>query len=116
MVRDSLVRRSIGNANALFMIALDQESEEASNLDLVLTLEDGSRWSATVLTLAEVSSIWKRWEKTGECYGGRYFNCPDLLLVRESGIDSICEVLEDILATGGPEGVLVRLEDDGEDG
>ncbi|RMB81843.1 hypothetical protein CTZ28_32750 [Streptomyces shenzhenensis] len=110
---DSLIQREIGNATALFMVALGQRPEEASNLDLVLTLEDGSRWSATVLTLAEVDAIWKRWERTGECFSGRYFNCPDLLLVREAGIDSICEVLEDVLATGGPEGVLVRLEGDG---
>lgn len=95
------------------MIGLDDEPDEVSNLDLVLTLEDGSRWSATVLTLEEMSSIWRRWEVSGECFSGRYFSCPDLLLVKEAGIDSICEVLEDILATGGPEGVLVRLEGDG---
>jgi hypothetical protein len=33
--------------------------------------------------------------------------------IREAGIDSICEVLENILATGGPDGVLARLEGDG---
>ena len=110
---DSLIKRAIGDATALFMVALGQEPEEASNLDLILTLDDGSRWSATVLTLAEVDAVWKRWETTGECFSGRYFNCPDLLLVREAGISNICAVLEDILATGGPEGVLVRLEGDG---
>jgi hypothetical protein len=110
---DLLIQRKVGNATALFMIALGQRPEEASNLDLVLTLADGSRWSATVLTLAEIDSIWRRWEITGECFSGRYFNCPDLLLVKEAGIDNICEVLKDILATGGPEGTLVLLEGDG---
>lgn len=113
MASDSIVQRAVGNASALFMIALNQEPGEASNLDLILTLQDGSRWSATALTLEEVASIWRRWEVTGECFNGRYLTCPDLLLLKEPGIDSICEVLEDILATGGPEGVLVRLEDDG---
>ncbi|MGN9787366.1 hypothetical protein ACTMTF_38505 [Nonomuraea sp. ZG12] len=109
-----MIEREISGATALFMIALGQKPEEASNLDLILTLEDGSQWSATVLTLAAVNDIWKRWEISGEGFGGRYFNCPDLLLVREAGIDSICEVLEGILATEGPEGNLVRLEDDDE--
>lgn len=113
MANDPFIRRAIGSASALFMIALNQEPDEASNLDLILTLEDGSRWSATVLTLEEIASIWRRWEVTGECFNGRYFNCPDLLLVKEAGIDSICEVLENVLATGGPDGVLARLEGDG---
>lgn len=118
MDNDSEIERNIGDATALFMIALGQAPEEASNLDLILTLRDGSRWSATILTLAEVDAIWRRWEVTGECFGGRYLNCPDLLLVRNAGIDSICDVLHNILTTDGPEGVLVRLgdrfeEDDG---
>ncbi|TWD81836.1 hypothetical protein FB561_2960 [Kribbella amoyensis] len=109
---EPLIQRDIGDARAVFMIA-PGEVDEASNLDLFLTLADGSRWSATVLTLADLEAIWKRWEVSGECLSGRYFHCPDLLLVREAGIDSICEVLEDILANGGPEGDLVRLDEDG---
>ncbi|GGP02315.1 hypothetical protein LDL08_38620 [Nonomuraea glycinis] len=113
MASESDIQRRIGGATVLF-IGVGQEPEEASNLDLILTLEDGSRWSATVLTMAAINDIWERWEMSGECFNGRYFNCPDLLLVREAGIDSICEVLENILATGGPVGDLVRLEDDDE--
>lgn len=34
-----------------------------------LFLPDGSRWSATIFTLAEVDRLMKRWEETGEAAG-----------------------------------------------
>jgi hypothetical protein len=43
------------------------------NVDVELRLADGSRWSATVFTLAEVDRVMRSWEASGEALGGRYF-------------------------------------------
>lgn len=94
------------------MIACGHEPEDACNLDLLLTLEDGSRWSATVLSAAEIARILEHWRETGESLGGKYLTCPDLLVIRDPGVSNICAVLEDILAIGGPAGYLQPVEED----
>jgi hypothetical protein len=47
-------------------------------------LPDGSRWSATILTLAEVDRLMSRWARTGESVGGNYFRCFNGLTVHNA--------------------------------
>ncbi|MFB7758175.1 hypothetical protein ACFC18_52860 [Streptomyces sp. NPDC056121] len=73
---------------------------------------DGSRWSATVFTLAEVERLMKRWSPTGEELGGRCFWCSDGLVVRDPGIDNMTQVLVGLLDAGDFTQVLQRLDDE----
>lgn len=83
------------------------------NVDVeVRLMEDGSRWSATVLTLTEVERLMKKWAHTGENLGGRYFWCSDGLVVRDSGIDSMTQVIAGLLNSGDFAQVLQRLDDE----
>ena len=52
-----------------------------TNADIELTDADGKRWSATVLTMAEIDRLMGTWQHSGECQGGVYFRVPDLLIV-----------------------------------
>ncbi|MFF7183455.1 hypothetical protein [Streptomyces sp. NPDC008121] len=83
------------------------------NVDVEVRLTaDGSRWSATVFTLAEVERLMKRWSQTGSELGGRYFWCSDGLIVRDPGIESMTQVLVGLLDAGDFTQVLQRLDDE----
>lgn len=83
------------------------------NVDVEVRLTaDGSRWSATVFTLAEVAHIMDRWSHTGEALEGRCFWCSDGLIVRASGIDNMMQVLAGLLDNGDLTQVLQRLDDE----
>lgn len=80
------------------------------NVDAVLEMSDGSRWSATILSLAELTAVMNRWQESGENLAGRYFVCPDLVVLRHGGVAEITEVFHEILRTGGPDGILKNVE------
>jgi hypothetical protein len=99
---------------ASFLPNAGEELDSVCNVDVEVRLAaDGSRWSATVFTIAEVERLMQRWSRTGEALGGRYFWCSDGLIVREPGIASMVRVLDGLIDEGEFEQVLQRLEGDG---
>jgi hypothetical protein len=104
------VKIALGLAELTLLLGVGDREDGVENVDAVLTLEDGSRWSATVLSLAEITALMERWRESGEYLSGRYFTCPDLVIVREAGVSNIAEVFSEILRTGGPEGILLPIE------
>jgi hypothetical protein len=98
---------------ASFLPSAGEPLDTVCNVDVeVLLTADGSRWSASVFTLAEVERIMGRWSRTGEARGGRYFWCSDGLIVREPGIDNMTQVLVGLLDDGNFTHVLQRLDDE----
>lgn len=51
---------------AAFLPNLGEDLEAVDNVDVLVDLPDGSRWSATIITLAHVELAMKRWTATGE--------------------------------------------------
>ncbi|WP_035838878.1 hypothetical protein [Kitasatospora azatica] len=102
-----------GRFEASFLPSAGEDLDAVCNVDVeVLLTADGSRWSATVFTLAEVERLMKRWSQTGQELGGRYFWCSDGLIVRDPGIESMTQVLADLLDAGEFTQVLQRLDDE----
>ncbi|MFE0458930.1 hypothetical protein ACFW1A_06665 [Kitasatospora sp. NPDC058965] len=98
---------------ASFLPSSGEPLDSVCNVDVEVRLTaDGSRWSATVFTLAEVERAMDKWRRTGEALGGRYFWCSDGLIVRDPGIDSMTAVLAGLLDNGEFAQVLQRLDDD----
>lgn len=95
---------------ALFMLGADDRVETVENVDAEVTLPDGTRWSATIMTLLEIERIMMHWADTGENLGGAYFQCPDLVIVRTGGIPGMIKALEAVLESGGPQGILGNLD------
>ena len=85
--------------------------ESIDNVDVFVDLKDGSRWSATIITLAQVEVIMARWASSGEALGGRYFWCSDGLIVRDAGVSNMIEVLVGLAENGELTQVLHRLDD-----
>ena len=105
-----ITRVDIGSAELTLLVGKGEVAERVENVDAYVRLVDGSRWSATVISLPEIARIMERWRATGEYLGGRYFTCPDLVIVREGGIANIIDAFKEIMRTGGPEGILQRVE------
>jgi hypothetical protein len=89
----------------------DEDVEMVCNVDVFVDLPDGSRWSATVFTLAEVERLMDLWATTGEALGGRYFWCSDGLIVRERGVSAMVAVLTGLLGSGDFRQVLRQIDD-----
>jgi hypothetical protein len=96
---------------ALFLPNAGEVLDEVCNVDSQVNLPDGSRWSATIFTVAEVGRLMKQWEDTGEATGGRYFWCADGLIVRDPGIRGMVDVIARLLASGEFDGPFRRLDD-----
>jgi hypothetical protein len=94
---------------ALFRLGEGDHPDVVENVDAELHLPDGSRWSATFMTLAEIARIMDRWRETGEDFGAGYFHCVDLVIVSKGGVVSMVNAFRGIIESGGPDGVLGRL-------
>ena len=71
------------------------EDEYDDNVDVVVKLTDGRQFVATVFTLQNLSTLFKKNRNTGECAGGTYLWASDMILVNRL----TPQVLEETVAT-----------------
>ncbi|MFD7164962.1 hypothetical protein [Streptomyces violascens] len=95
----------------LFLVEPDEAIEEVRNVNAEVHLADGSRWSSTIFTLAEVDRLMRSWEASGEAVSGQCFFCADGLIVRNPGIGSMVRVIAGLMASGEFDGVFRRIAD-----
>ncbi|WSD74833.1 hypothetical protein OHB33_00080 [Streptomyces sp. NBC_01558] len=79
------------------------------NAHVLVHLPDGSQWSATVFTVAEVERLMASWAGSDEALGGAYFRVPDALIVRNPGIDNITQVIAGLIETDTFADIFQRL-------
>jgi hypothetical protein len=99
-----------GHFEAAFVPSAGEDLEAVDNVDVFVDLPDGSRWSATIITLAQVEIVMKRWETTGEALGGRYFWVADGFIVRDAGISNMTRVLIGLVENDEFTQVFQRLD------
>ncbi|MEU6383495.1 hypothetical protein ABZ847_08020 [Streptomyces bauhiniae] len=95
---------------AAFVPNAAEDVESVDNVDVFVDLPDGSRWSATLITLAQVQHVMERWAVSGEALGGRYFWVSDGLIVRDAGISNMTRVLVGLVESDEFTQVLQRLD------
>ncbi|WP_432846557.1 hypothetical protein ACQPXB_38415 [Amycolatopsis sp. CA-161197] len=93
-----------------FLPDAGEDPEDVCDVDVEVRLPDGSRWTATVFTLAEVEKLMQRSTGSDEALGGRYFWVSDGLIVRDPGVSAIVGVLEGLLDNGDFASILQRLD------
>ncbi|MEU3374744.1 hypothetical protein ACFYM2_32320 [Streptomyces sp. NPDC006711] len=84
-----------------FSISEDEDPGSIADVDAIITAKDGTRWSATLMTVERITSLMDRWSTTGESLSGAYFQVRDLVIVRNGGIDAMALALEDIFREYG---------------
>lgn len=83
------------------------------NVDVEVTDSSGRRWSATFYSLANVDSLLRKWETTGEYGGGIYFfGGRDAIIVRELSHEVIRATVAQLVSDGDLDIVLQRLDED----
>ncbi|WP_431038610.1 hypothetical protein ACQYWQ_28370 [Streptomyces sp. P6-2-1] len=86
---------------ASFLPAAHEDLDAVRDVDVEVVLTaDGSRWSASVFTLAEVALSMERWSRTGEARAGAFFWSAGGLIVRDPGVRAVTRVLSGLLDTG----------------
>ncbi|MFJ8689861.1 hypothetical protein [Micromonospora wenchangensis] len=110
MANDPLATVQLKGAVAVFMFGADDDAGTVENMDVEVTLDDGSRWVATLLTLDEIRRLMGRWKTTGECLDGSYFQCADLVIVERGGIDAATGLLSRLVDTAQIRDVFVRVD------
>ena len=68
-------------------------------VDVLVTLDNGARWSATFLTVAYLQMLMDRYRSSGECLGGRYAWLAEPIFVDAVTRPAIEAVIEDLLET-----------------
>ncbi|MFJ9417713.1 hypothetical protein ACIRPT_26600 [Streptomyces sp. NPDC101227] len=96
---------------AMFLLDADEDLDAVNDIDVEVRLRDGSRWSATICTVGRVETLMERWATSGEALGGRYYWCPDGLIIRDAGISNMVEILAGLVDNGEFTQVLNRLDD-----
>ena len=88
---------------------------EAAGIDVEVALSDGSRWSATFFTLANIEALMEKDSRTGENHDGLYFYCTDMIIVRQLDQETIEATIADLLDESSFESAfqLLREDDDG---
>ncbi|MFF2166557.1 hypothetical protein ACFVWP_38575 [Streptomyces sp. NPDC058175] len=81
------------------------------NVDVFVDLPDRSRRTATIITLARVGLVMKRWAASGDALGGRCFWLSDGLIVRDAGISNMPQVLIGLVENDEHTQARRRLDD-----
>ncbi|MEU4144680.1 hypothetical protein [Streptomyces parvulus] len=97
---------------ASFLPSDGEDLDELCNVDVFVALKDGSCWTATVFTVAEVERLLKLWEGSDEALGGRYFWVSDGLIVRDPGVDSMTDVIAGLIENGEFSEIFQRVIND----
>jgi hypothetical protein len=82
-------------------------------IDVLATLSDGSRWSATICTYKHVESLRKISLLSGECLSGKYFWAANLILAADTLRPTVEALIADLLATKEFYNAFCRLDPTG---
>jgi hypothetical protein len=69
-------------------------------VDVIVTRDDGSRWSATFLAYRYLDTLRRRNAATGECLAGKYFWAADAIFIEDVSRASIEAAVADLLREG----------------
>ncbi len=72
-----------------------------TNSDVIVTLADGTRWTAAFVTFRNVETLRANYAASGECLRGAYVWCTNMILVDEITRERIEAVVSDLLAESG---------------
>lgn len=116
MAHEPLVTVETADFSVTYVLGLDDDADTVEDIDAVIHSRDGKGWTASFMTPRKIAEVMDRWSTTGECADGLYLHVPDLVIVREGGLDAATRALVDLFGTYGMDtDVLPRFEVDEDD-
>ena len=104
--------REIGLAHGVKLIVRGiSGGDSVENADVELIDAYGARWSATVLTLAQIQELMDSYRLTGESGGGQYFRVPDLIVLREPKLSALVAIIAEMVRTDNHRFELTPIEE-----
>ena len=85
--------------------------ENDSNMDVIFTLSNGTKWVATFFTYQNILSLSQKNKVTGECLNGLYFCVKDMILIDRLNKDNIQRTLDEILNEDNISNYCTQIED-----
>ena len=82
-----------------------------ANVDVHVNFPNGESFSAVFFTLQNIETLMKDYRETGECANGSYFWTSDMLIVQKLTEQTICEIVENLLAEGEFASVFSKNEE-----
>ncbi|EFQ5576696.1 hypothetical protein HZU95_000761 [Listeria monocytogenes] len=76
----------------------DNWDMEDSNLDVIVTFSNRSKWIATFFTYKNIQSLQAKNKQTGECMNGTYFFASDMILIDNTSRERVYEVIAHLMA------------------
>jgi hypothetical protein len=74
--------------------------EQLEDQDLYVTVTGGPTYYVTLMTLDAIDAVLRRWARTGEGAGGRYFYTTDLIITPRPGITAMIEAIDGLVRDG----------------
>jgi len=108
--RYGVTRIEVGRAAVILHLGVGDDPATVGNVDVEVILDDGSRWGATLLTIAEIERLMARWRLSGEAQGGAYFQCRDLVVIRDPGTEAIVELIGAMITADEIRSAFVELD------
>jgi hypothetical protein len=81
-----------------------------ANLDVVVTMSDHSKWTATFFTYKNIQSLREKNNKSGECLHGAYLWGSNMILIDIASRERICKVVMDLIKGDEFDSVFTKLE------
>jgi hypothetical protein len=85
---------------ARFPAALDDDLEQLQDQDIYVTVTGGPTYYVSLMTLEAIDAVLRRWARTGEAAGGRYFYSTDLVITPRPGITAMIEAIDGLVREG----------------
>ena len=96
--------------------AIGEWNPEDDNTDVIVTIDDYSKYIATFFTYNNIQSLVEKNKKTGECMNGSYFWASEMILIESCSRQRIEKVIEHLILDDEFEQIFkkIKAENNGE--
>ena len=84
------------------------------NEDIFVEFSNGDRYVATFFTYKNIETLRQKNKKTGEELYGKYFWSSDMILIDDLSLETLKEVIDDLLKNNDFNDVFDKIEPDNE--
>ncbi|MEQ8142612.1 hypothetical protein [Streptomyces sp. OP7] len=101
MAHEPLVTVETADFSVTYVLALDDDPDTVEDVDAVVRARGGKGWTATLMTPRKIAEVLDERAVTGESANGPHLRIPDLVVVREGGLDTMTGALVDLFSKHG---------------